>query len=943
MITVTDKYFATIPSNTSLGQNYTINNLQLIKNRIKSIEQYAFSGTQELVVLTLNNNFIADLSFLTISEMKTLKSLHIANNLLASIDPSWFTHTTSLTGLILSGNLLTALKTDSFVYLPKLETLFLSENSIETIQAYSFRGLTKLTFLNMKKNKIRILELYMTADLLAVSDEVELDNQNIHEIVPFSLAGFKKVTSLTMASNSLRALRNDSFNGMINLDELDLRNNKISEIQTGAFVGLPSLKILDLSSNLLNSTSHQLFTNLTRLESLLLQDNWINVVFNDSLKDLSIMHLNLANNNLQFLKNDYFTGLNKLKSLNLASNSISSIESGSFINMTGIRKLILSDNCIFKISPLLFQDQGMLDELFLDSNSLTNIEYIFTNLSSLTKLNLAYNSVFKLTNKTFQGLNSLTSLNLSSNFFKNLNESLTGLKSLKSIDLTNNRIAGETRKQFFSDLSFSNYEFYFRNTSIDLIKQIKWSRAYKLDLSFNKLFFNLPFNKMADTLIYLDLRSTSLNKFESDLLNQLEKLTHIDLSDNFITFRGIFLMNSMSLESIKLSNTNISNLIIEQNFDLSLFGSLALIDLSRNNLETIKTSYFNSIYFLSSLNLSYNFIKSIEAYAFPNYYLALELLDFTSNNLTSIPMDITYSGFISNCKFLAANNNIQSADLIYYVPILNISSNGLKKIPSGIESSKILDLSFNSVKSIKKENFAKSSSTLLSLFELYMISNLIETIEDNSFLKQNNLFVLDLSRNHLSKLGNDTFSGLFNLKILNLNYNSIQSVQASLFMQLYNLDKLYLNANPIKFIEHMSFINQNFLKILYLDSYDPSNWSNNSTNANSTLSNLTFVGLNNIRVLRLNGVVFSSLINLENINCNLKPIFDSKVLNTVYYKSRHVIYLNQDYTSQDCFVILYSVRSKIQVNMYDDKMMDQFMDFCGKFTLNQLSYSQNNL
>jgi Leucine-rich repeat (LRR) protein len=726
---------------------------------------------------------------------------------------------------------------------------------------------------------------------------------------------------------------------MNKLINLDLSTNKIRSIEPDAFNGLPALKSMNVSNNLLNSMQHKLFVNLKNLETLILSKNEIASICNDSFNGLghSLVSLSLASNKLQFIKNDHLANLIKLQFLDLKSNSLAAIESNAFINMRDLNALFLSENCLFKITPILFQSQQKLDQLFLDFNLLMNIEQSFVNLKNLTTLNLAYNSIHQLTNHTFKGPNSLTNLNLSNNLLKSLNQSLLSLKSLQSIDLSNNNIRGEQLNQIFSKPNV-NYEYYFKNTSIELVKLIKGNgKIEKLDLSFNNLSMeirSISFNQMTTSLIHMDLRRTGLNGFSVDPLNVLKSLTYIDLSDNFIKLKARFLFNSPDLTYLLLSNVNLSNSDFETCLNhLKLFRLLKFIDLSHNNLETIKAGYFPQE--LNLLNLSFNKIKSIEYGSIRIVRrTALFVLDLSANGLTDLFRSIfitagTADAFEANhVTILAGNNNIQLCDLTFTsMSLANLTRNGLHEVPSAINT-EALDMSYNFVTEIKKITFMK----MKALLQLYLASNQIKSIEKDSFYRLNNLVVLDLSNNLLTKLDNDTFSGLFNLKILDLTNNSVQHIQKKLFRDLLNLEQLFLNSNPIRLIEDESFIKQGFIKILEIDSCDY------SESACSSITNSTFVGLESLRKLTLHKKILDSFINLVYIVSNLNPPFDKTILGMRYFKSRHVIYYKKDYTDWDCFIILYSVKHKVQLNLFDDALHNAFMNYCRQYSLNQLKF-----
>jgi Leucine-rich repeat (LRR) protein len=826
-ITLDFKNYETIPGNLSLGLSYTIKALQMSRNKIKCIDKYAFVGVQSLATLYLEDNHITDLSFLSIPDMKFLTELNIKSNMLTTVDPAWFTYVTSLSSLIMAANLIVALGPNVFANSPKLKNLDLSSNQIETLHPQCFTGLRMLTTLGLYDNRIRVIESNVTADLINVVSQAgfQLNSQGIQDIMPFAFRGFAKIQWLVITSNSLTSLRNNTFTGLSNLNKLELSLNKISVIEPNAFSGLNQLKILNLSFNLLKTTHQLLFVYITSLETLYLSDNKISIVGDKSFNGLekSLKSLNLARNKLKFVKNGYFGNLSELQILDLSSNTISIIENLSFRNLRNLNTLVLSDNCIFKINSVIFQNQRMLSQLYLDNNLLKNIEMAFFNLHVLTNLNLAFNSIYKLTNQTFEGCDSLASLNLSFNFIKSLNKSLVSLKSLRVIELKNNRIQTDGQDQFYFDSKVQNHEFSLQNTSIDIIKTILSSgiKISKLELSFNNLsaiISNISFQETCDLLTHLDLRQAGLNGYEVDSLNLLKNLTLINLSGNLIKFKGKFLPNTKNLNSLSLSNINITTPNFESFIDLSFFGSLKSLDMSVNSLETIRATYFRSNPQLGFLNISFNKIKQIEDRSLPN--LISKLIDISFNQIQSIAdinfFDNPYPAIPITIKIsalYAANNNLESFDMDFLPGSklkANMSSNRLTTVPEKLPAI-ILDMNLNIVRLINRGTF---NFRMAGLQELYMSFNIINSIEDDSFKILNKLVRLDLSNNYLTKLGNDTFAGLFSLTYLNFNNNSIQVVQTSLFRQLINLEELYLSSNPIKLIEDKAFLNLNFLRVL---------------------------------------------------------------------------------------------------------------------------------
>jgi hypothetical protein len=232
-------------------------------------------------------------------------------------------------------------------------------------------------------------------------------------------------------------------------------------------------------------------------------------------------------------------------------------------------------------------------------------------------------------------------------------------------------------------------------------------------------------------------------------------------------------------------------------------------------------------------------------------------------------------------------------------------------------------MSSNLVGSIRTSSFAEMPFIKV----LYLSTNRIEKIESNSFYKLNLLTYLDLSANVLGVLENDSFTSLFNLNKLNLRSNSIQVISKSLFNDLFNLVELNRDENPIRLIQDEGFSRFSNAKTLSI------NW----LESNFSITNSTFTGLVSIKDLIINEQLLISLTAILNIKANLKPTIQDSVLNVQYYGSINVIYYNKEYTDWDCFLVLYSIRFQIQINLKDSLTKDAFLSYCGQCNQAKLS------
>jgi hypothetical protein len=140
-INLSDKSFDSIPNNSTGNKNYTIRDWFLDNNKLTSIKPFAFIGVTGLTDLSLNDNFLTDLGFLSISGMNTLQFLSLNRNSLNYLNPVWFIYTTSLIQLHFNNNLITALTANLFLNQLKLQALNFLQNNIETIHPQCFINL----------------------------------------------------------------------------------------------------------------------------------------------------------------------------------------------------------------------------------------------------------------------------------------------------------------------------------------------------------------------------------------------------------------------------------------------------------------------------------------------------------------------------------------------------------------------------------------------------------------------------------------------------------------------------------------------------------------------------------------------------------------------------------------------------------------------------------
>jgi Leucine-rich repeat (LRR) protein len=591
----------------------------------------------------------------------------------------------------------------------------------------------------------------------------------------------------------------------------------------------------------------------------------------------------------------------------------------------------------------IFDNLKSLSTLDLGSNKISHLEkYAFSKLNVLAHLNLSNNWIKDISDWNMLQLTQLVILDLSDNNLTSFDKTVKKLSYQRDVYLGLNFIDGITVNYEFSsieilDLSHNtklkwiNYDYdelsfepklrelLLRNTSSEFIQQFRFGLFRDLnhiDLRSNKINKETLSNLKSNFLKYLFLSCTNF-EHPISILNSFKDLLFIDLSHNLPIFDDLFMRYSVKLKKIYLRNTNISELQNDM-FRFSLFPSLELVDLSCNKIKFIKSEYFRNNIDLTSLNLSYNAIMSIEPYSFlPGVYTNYLLFDLSYNELKSLSENIFSRKNLFIADFLVNNNLLEGQIAIKQKNIFNYNKmTSIPNIYSLNRNAKVIGIRNNRIKSILNTTFNHKAESLEVLDLSY---NQLELIENGSFYFLNKLKHLDLAVNNLSYLEDEIFLPLYGLKYLNLSLNYLQLIQRKLFQSMNKLETLDLGHNPLKIIEDNSFSNLVILKILNI------------------YSNTNVLQINN---QTLNGIVFLTDLYFSNVliknHANLNALKESLHPNRYeYLKSEQEYFfaiflesIGSEFDDKGCSDILYMFRFKLNLNLKSDQKLFEFIYSC---------------
>lgn len=928
----------------------------------------------DLISVDVGKNLITFIDARWFNCMTSLQWLVLEFNRIRDIEGSPFLNLRNLISLYLSGNRLENIQTETFTGLTSVECLNLENNQLITIQSFAFNDC------KMIKNECN-------------GKSLGFKNQNIESLFAYSFWGLVEYETLDLSQNRISYLRNLTFAGLENLKTLDFEDNFLQFIETDGFdVSLSkSLESLNLADNLLTQINKTTFSNLKRLSYLYLQVNQINKIepYSFAMMNQSLLEINLSFNKLGYIKNSYFYNLIKLTRLDLSYNQISAIEPGSFKLTNQLRTLNIRHNCIYKIDDYLLRSLSLLEQFYADNNLITRLQSsIFSGISKLEALNLSNNQIERIENNVFRNLTRLKTLDLSYNRLSILDNSfitfkdLSALKflnlshnllselsmnhlydsqfSLQSLSLDSNQLRSLslTGIRYFSNLNIIDlsgnahfvsasqlmgiltkscyscyYELTLRSMSPEFIKnfiryliETNIRSISKLDLSYNDLADLIDYIPFSSSLDRLFLRNINIQTLPFSL-KDLSKLYELDLSDNFVYFAGHFSENS-NLRILYAANTRIKS--IQRDLNLSIFPSIKKLDLSRNEIEVIRTVDFNNRDQLIWLNLSHNKIRFIEDLSFQGIPLSnFVYFDMSYNYLSQLQEDLFYYSIDFTLGDVRLNNNkLVEIWLPMNSPVyLDLDDNLLTSISDFKQtgfSIAYLEINRNNLTEIKKGDMP-----FKFLKRLGLSGNQIFKIQDESFLVCEYLADMDLSINMIGGINSSVFRGLTSLSKLNLSFNSIEYLAQDMFTHLGSLLTVDLNQNRIKFIQDNLFVNLIYAREIRLDSLELIN-----------ITELTFHGLQSIRDLQISPMQFDAT---QNVNHTISSLSRSyKIKNELYswYESINIAFNKSLIDSRYCSLAIYFARNNFLVNLKTDSKMAKYMTACRLSLLADLEYTK---
>jgi len=528
----------------------------------------------------------------------------------------------------------------------------------------------------------------------------------------------------------------DSFSPVRQLERLDLSYNNIWSFPENVFCALTNLANLNISRNRLQDISEIGFREKIPpppqpLVSTQEEDGAVPPGVSspaDSPCSLNIQVLDASWNHFVLIPTNGFSTLRRLRELYLHDNEISMVADRALGGLKTLHVFDLSNNKVVALPPELFAESAsVINEIYLQNNSISVLAPgLFANLGHLLSLDLSRNQLTSawINSGTFSGLIRLVQLNLSYNKISKLDPTFfRDLYTLQILNLQHNQIETIPAETF-----------------------APMNNLHTLLLSYNKISYLDAYS--LNGLYVLSLLSLDNNLVESvhpEAFRNCSSLQDLNLNGNALTSVPLALQDMRLLRTVDLGENAISNLSDPGFKGMTNLYGLRLIG---NQITNITKSVFDDLPSLQILNLARNRIKTVEQGAFvANSDLQAIRLD--ANFLTDI------SGLLVDISSLLwlniSDNQIEWFDYAMLPPgvqWLDLHKNYIKELGNHYELEselriQTLDASFNKLTRVTAISIPNSVELL------FLNDNLINTVEQHTFLKKTNLTRVDLYANQI--------------------------------------------------------------------------------------------------------------------------------------------------------------------------------------------------
>lgn len=263
-----------------------LRHLDLSRNKIQSLPPNVFNGITKMNHLNLSFNSMTQLPLGLFEPITNMLNLDLSGNRFSSLESEILDPLTKLKVFNLSSNSLIGKEINPHLFGPHITHLDLSRNDMSDAPDNLLHLLQSLEYLNLERTFLTVVPKFATAPNL------------------------RTVKYLVLSTNQIQKIDDKTiFVNLDNLETLDLQKNNLEFINEHVFKPLRKLKGIVLRSNKLSEISINLFQNLPKLVNLDLLHNYLESFNVDALKGTSLRNLNLSDNRLTFMPENFCSQL----------------------------------------------------------------------------------------------------------------------------------------------------------------------------------------------------------------------------------------------------------------------------------------------------------------------------------------------------------------------------------------------------------------------------------------------------------------------------------------------------------------------------------------------------------------------------------------------------------------------------------------------------------
>jgi Leucine-rich repeat (LRR) protein len=334
------------------------------------------------------------------------------------------------------------------------------------------------------------------------------------------VSGLHNLEHLDLSHNDLSStwILSNVFDHLHELRTLVLSHNRLSDLDEDIFKSFVNLEVLNLSSNQITKLSKHSFENLSNLRKLSLSDNHLTVIGKDSLGKaiFRIETLALDNNKITTVDNEAFANLTSLADLNMNVNNLESVPLAIKM-LPSLKSLNLGENLISQLGENFLSGNSQLEALVLEQNKIWKItQQAFASSSTMRSVNMKRNRLARLEKEMFQPMIKLETFLLDHNYLDDINGVFSSLSSLKHLSISDNSL-----KWF--DMAFFPKTIQAINMSRNIIEEI--GNYYKMFDGFSLQSLDLSYNRIS----YLDQQMLVVSQLYNVILRILFLLLKLNL------------------------------------------------------------------------------------------------------------------------------------------------------------------------------------------------------------------------------------------------------------------------------------------------------------------------------------------------------------------------------------------------------------------------------